>query len=154
MTDSSQAQSVTNLGIPLAPEAKPAKRTRSRVLQSLLANKGALIGVIILAVSYAVGVVLKLSMITYLLSQVFQYAAFALLIVFAPELRAALAQIGRSPLSKFLRRVDPGAVVEEIADPAPGPGEVVVKVTACAINFPDTLIIRDLYQARPQRPLP
>jgi diadenylate cyclase len=77
-----------------------------------------LIGVIILAVAYALGVLLKLSMITYLLSQVFQYAAFALLIVFAPELRAALAQIGRSPLSKFLRRVDPGAVVEEIADAA------------------------------------
>jgi diadenylate cyclase len=75
-----------------------------------------LIGVIILAVAYAMGVALKLSMITYLLSQIFQYAAFALLIVFAPELRAALAQIGRSPLSKFLRRVDPGAIVEEIAD--------------------------------------
>jgi diadenylate cyclase len=77
-----------------------------------------LIGVIILAVAYAFGVVLKLNMITYLLSQVFQYAAFALLIVFAPELRAALAQIGRSPLSKFLRRVDPSAVAEEIADAA------------------------------------
>src|SRR3954467_6134467 len=77
-----------------------------------------LIGVIILAVTYAFSVVLKLSMITYLLSQVFQYAAFALLIVFAPELRAALAQIGRSPLSKFLRRVDPGAVAEEGSDAA------------------------------------
>ena len=77
-----------------------------------------LIGVIILAVAYAMGVVLKLTMITVLLSQVFQYAAFALLIVFAPELRAALAQIGRSPLSRFLRRVDPGIVAEEIADVA------------------------------------
>lgn len=77
-----------------------------------------LIGVVILAVAYAVGVVLKLTMITALLSQIFQYAAFALLIVFAPELRAALAQIGRSPLSRFLRRVDPGAVAEEIADAA------------------------------------
>ena len=77
-----------------------------------------LIGVIFLAVAYALGVVLKLNMIAYLLSQVFQYAAFALLIVFAPELRAALAQIGRSPLSRFLRRVDPGVVAEEIADAA------------------------------------
>ena len=77
-----------------------------------------LIGVIVLAVAYAFGVVLKLSMITYLLSQVFQYAAFALLIVFAPELRAALAQIGRSPLSRFLRRVDTGAVADEITDAA------------------------------------
>src|SRR4051812_41022975 len=63
-----------------------------------------LIGVIILVAAYALAVAAKLTMITYLLSQVFSYAAFALLIVFAPELRAALAQIGRSPLSRFLRR--------------------------------------------------
>lgn len=40
----------------------------------------------------------------------------------------------------------------EVADPVPGPGQVLVAVHACAINFPDTLIIRDLYQFRPQRP--
>lgn len=77
-----------------------------------------LIGVIILAVSYALGVLMKLGMITFLLSQIFGYAAFALLIVFAPELRAALAQIGRSPLSRFLRRVDPSIVADEVADAA------------------------------------
>jgi len=43
-------------------------------------------------------------------------------------------------------------VVEEIADPTPGKGEVLVNVAACAINFPDTLIIRDLYQFKPPRP--
>ncbi|OBX19559.1 NADPH:quinone oxidoreductase [Erythrobacter sp. QSSC1-22B] len=43
-------------------------------------------------------------------------------------------------------------VVEEIAEPKPGAGEVLVKVAACAINFPDTLIIRDLYQFKPPRP--
>ena len=43
-------------------------------------------------------------------------------------------------------------VVEDIADPVPGAGEVLVKVAACAINFPDTLIIRDLYQFKPPRP--
>src|SRR3954465_8512966 len=75
-----------------------------------------LIGVLILVAAYALAVATKLSMITYLLSQVFAYAAFALLIVFAPELRAALAQIGRSPLSRFLRRVDPTAVADEVAD--------------------------------------
>lgn len=77
-----------------------------------------LFGIVVLVVAYALGVVLKLQMITYLLSQVFSYAAFALLIVFAPELRAALAQIGRSPLSRFLRRVDPTAVADEVADAA------------------------------------
>ncbi|HET9424565.1 MAG TPA: diadenylate cyclase CdaA [Gemmatimonadaceae bacterium] len=77
-----------------------------------------LIGVIILAVAYAIGVGLRLTMITFLLSQVFSYAAFALLIVFAPELRAALAQIGRSPLSRFLRSVDPSIVADEVSDAA------------------------------------
>ena len=37
-------------------------------------------------------------------------------------------------------------VVEDIAEPTAGKGEVLVKVAACAINFPDTLIIRDMYQ--------
>lgn len=36
--------------------------------------------------------------------------------------------------------------------PAPGPGEVRVAVRAAGVNFPDTLIIRDLYQYRPERP--
>ena len=43
-------------------------------------------------------------------------------------------------------------VVEDIAEPVAGPGQVVVKVAACAINFPDTLMIRDLYQFKPERP--
>lgn len=43
-------------------------------------------------------------------------------------------------------------VVEEVEAPSPGPGEVLVDVAACAINFPDTLIIRDLYQFKPPRP--
>jgi diadenylate cyclase len=77
-----------------------------------------LIGVIILAAAYAAGVALRLTMITFLLSQVFSYAAFALLIVFAPELRATLAQIGRSPLSRFLRSVDPSVVADEVSDAA------------------------------------
>jgi NADPH2:quinone reductase len=36
--------------------------------------------------------------------------------------------------------------------PVAGPGEVVVDVAACGINYPDTLIIRDLYQFKPPRP--
>jgi NADPH:quinone reductase-like Zn-dependent oxidoreductase len=42
--------------------------------------------------------------------------------------------------------------IEEIPDPVPGPGELLVRVRACAINFPDVLIIEDKYQLRPQRP--
>ena len=43
-------------------------------------------------------------------------------------------------------------VVEDIDVPTPGKGEVLIDVAACAINFPDTLIIRDLYQFKPPRP--
>lgn len=42
--------------------------------------------------------------------------------------------------------------LDEIAAPAPGKGEVLVAVKACAINYPDGLIIRDMYQFKPQRP--
>lgn len=43
-------------------------------------------------------------------------------------------------------------MLAEIPEPVPGPGEVLVRVSACAINFPDTLMIRDLYQTKPPRP--
>ncbi len=43
-------------------------------------------------------------------------------------------------------------VLEEVADPQPGPGQVVIDVHACAVNFPDVLIIQNLYQFKP--PLP
>lgn len=36
--------------------------------------------------------------------------------------------------------------------PVAGKGEVVLAVKAAGVNFPDTLIIRDLYQIRPPRP--
>ena len=43
-------------------------------------------------------------------------------------------------------------VVEDIASPEPGPGEVVLDVHAAAVNFPDVLIIQNKYQFKP--PLP
>ncbi len=43
-------------------------------------------------------------------------------------------------------------VIEDVAVPVPGPGQVRITVKAAALNFPDTLIIRDLYQFKPQRP--
>jgi NADPH2:quinone reductase len=42
--------------------------------------------------------------------------------------------------------------IGDIAEPRPGPGEVLVKVAAAALNFFDTLIIRNKYQRKP--PLP
>ena len=43
-------------------------------------------------------------------------------------------------------------VIEEIADPVPGQGEVVVRVRAAALNFFDTLITRGKYQTKPDLP--
>lgn len=37
-------------------------------------------------------------------------------------------------------------------DPTPAKGQVLVAVKACAINYPDVLIIEDKYQFKPQRP--
>jgi NADPH:quinone reductase-like Zn-dependent oxidoreductase len=42
--------------------------------------------------------------------------------------------------------------LDEIEVPTPGKGQVLIDVKACAINFPDTLMIRDLYQFKPERP--
>lgn len=41
---------------------------------------------------------------------------------------------------------------EELPEPTAGPGEVVVAMRACALNFFDTLIIRDRYQFKPALP--
>lgn len=42
--------------------------------------------------------------------------------------------------------------IGELPDPIPGPGQVVIDVRACAVNYPDSLIIEDKYQFRPERP--
>jgi NADPH2:quinone reductase len=43
-------------------------------------------------------------------------------------------------------------VVEEIADPIAGPGQVVIRVHAAGVNFPDALIIQNKYQFTPTLP--
>jgi NADPH2:quinone reductase len=42
--------------------------------------------------------------------------------------------------------------LKEVPDPTPGAGEVLVRVRAVGINYPDVLIIEDRYQFRPERP--
>jgi NADPH2:quinone reductase len=39
-----------------------------------------------------------------------------------------------------------GLVIEDLPDPVPGPGQVVVDVVAAAVNFPDVLLVADQYQ--------
>lgn len=43
-------------------------------------------------------------------------------------------------------------VLEDVPDLVPGKGEIVIGVKAAAVNFPDVLIIQDLYQFKPPRP--
>jgi NADPH2:quinone reductase len=43
-------------------------------------------------------------------------------------------------------------VLTDLPDPVAGAGQLLVRVKACAINYPDVLIIEDKYQFKPPRP--
>jgi NADPH:quinone reductase len=43
-------------------------------------------------------------------------------------------------------------VLEDIPEPVTGAGEVRIAVRACGVNYPDLLVIQDLYQHKPPRP--
>ena len=43
-------------------------------------------------------------------------------------------------------------MIEELAEPHPGPGEVAVDIVYAAVNFPDVLIVANEYQV--QVPVP
>ena len=58
-------------------------------------------------------------------------------------MRAVLSKVVGGPES---------LVVDEVLDPTPGKGQVIIEVKAVGINFPDTLIIEDKYQFKPARP--
>ncbi len=58
-------------------------------------------GILILVVAYVVSWQLQLKMLSSLLSNFFQFSVLAMLMVFQPELRRALEQIGRSRLGKY-----------------------------------------------------
>ncbi len=75
-----------------------------------------LVGLVMLAVAYGIAYALQLGMIVYLLGLIFSYGAIALLVVFAPELRAALAQIGRTPMSRFFNHLRESEIADEVAE--------------------------------------
>src|SRR5674476_1308593 len=103
---------------PLAPLISPMNRLRDAieivvvaygVYRLLLLLHGTravqmLIGIVVLVLTYALAWVFKFTMITYLLGIVFTYGAFAALVIFQPELRAALAHLGQSRVTRFCRR--------------------------------------------------
>jgi NADPH2:quinone reductase len=58
-------------------------------------------------------------------------------------MRAALSRVVGGPES---------LTIERLPDPRPRPGEIVIDVKACGVNYPDALIIEDRYQFKPARP--
>ncbi|HAA66719.1 MAG TPA: NADPH:quinone oxidoreductase [Acidimicrobiaceae bacterium] len=42
--------------------------------------------------------------------------------------------------------------IDEVADPTPGPGEVLIEVKAAPVTFPDTLMLEDKYQYKADLP--
>src|SRR5438270_2034652 len=42
--------------------------------------------------------------------------------------------------------------IGEVDEPGVGPGQILVEVKACSVNFPDLLMIQDLYQFKPALP--
>ena len=58
-------------------------------------------------------------------------------------MRAVLSKVAGGPES---------LIVEEVMDPTPAKGQVVIEVKAIGINYPDALIIEDKYQFKPERP--
>lgn len=80
---------------------------RTRAMQIML-------GVVLLAGAYGVARILDLILIRTLLETVFQYGAIAALVVFQPELRAALARLGQSRMLRFFHKIEGSRVVDEI----------------------------------------
>lgn len=84
---------------------------RTRAMQIVL-------GVVSVAFVYGVSRLLDLILIRTLLENAFQYGAIAALIVFQPELRAALARLGRSRMIRSFQRLEGSRVAEEIVEAA------------------------------------
>jgi NADPH2:quinone reductase len=61
-------------------------------------------------------------------------------------------QLGAKLKAVLCRALGSPLVVEEIAPPACGSGEALVRVTAVGLNFFDTLIVAGKYQVKPQLP--
>jgi diadenylate cyclase len=82
---------------------------RTRAMQILL-------GLVLLALGYWLSRVLDLMLIRTLLEAFFQYGAIAALVVFQPELRAALARLGQSRMLRVFQRMEGTDVVDEVVE--------------------------------------
>ena len=86
---------------------------RTRAMQMIL-------GVGLLGGVYVFARLLDFSLIRALLETLFQYGAIAALVVFQPELRAALARLGQSRMLKVFAKMEGRVVVDEIVEAVDG----------------------------------
>ncbi|MEJ2202764.1 MAG: diadenylate cyclase CdaA [Gemmatimonadota bacterium] len=84
---------------------------RTRAMQILL-------GLVFLALGYGAARLLDLILIRTLLETLFQYGAIAALVVFQPELRAALARLGQSRMIRAFQRMEGSQVADEVVEAA------------------------------------
>ena len=82
---------------------------KTRAMQMLL-------GALSLVALYFIALVLDFTLIRYLLEALFQYGAIAALVVFQPELRSGLARLGRSPIVRYIRRMEDSQEVDELLE--------------------------------------
>lgn len=89
-----------------------------RILQFLAGTRALqiLLGLLLLGVVYFVAVILKFDVISTMLGVVFTYGAFAALVVFQPELRHALARLGRARTLGLFMPPERSEVADEIAE--------------------------------------
>lgn len=82
---------------------------RTRAMQMIL-------GVGFLAGVYFLARVLDFSLIRTLLEGLFQFGAIAALVVFQPELRAALARLGQTRMFRFFAKLETRQVTDEVVE--------------------------------------
>jgi len=82
---------------------------RTRAMQMIL-------GVGFLAGIYFLARVLNFSLIRTLLETLFQFGAIAALVVFQPELRAALARLGQTRMFRMFAKLESRKVVDELIE--------------------------------------
>jgi diadenylate cyclase len=75
-----------------------------------------LLGLVVLGVAYFAALAFKFNMIASLIGVLFTYGAFAAIVVFQPELRHALARLGRSRAVDFFAHIGEGAVADEVGE--------------------------------------
>jgi diadenylate cyclase len=89
-----------------------------RVLRILAGTRAIqmLLGAFVIVTIYAAARLLDLQLVEYLLEAVLQFGVIAALVVFQPELRSALAQLGQNRLLRIFSRMEQTQVAEEIVE--------------------------------------